>query len=111
MSIKAKKLTFDKVEELYTVFTETLKKFDPRNDHEELLYAHVQAFQHKLKMMVVKGQVSYKLTLTETEAVFFRQVWQYVQMETTLYRAEIARNMMEVADRLLNSRKTGKMSF
>ncbi len=108
---KGKKLPFDKIEELYGVFTETLKVFEPKNDHEELLFAHVKSYHHKLKVMVAKEQNTYTLTMSETEAVFFRQVWQYVQVKTSLYRAEIARNMIEVADQFIMFQKNRKQKY
>lgn len=99
---KGKKLSFDRVAELYRVYCELIKGFEADGEHEQLLLAHCVDMHHKLKLMVAKNQERYTFMFSPTEAMAFTQFWERVSYPMELYVADIVRKLVEIARQFSN---------
>lgn len=70
-----KALTHDRFQALYSAYNVISEQFNPENDHEELLYEHVQAFRLRLAQMAIFQQKQYTITMDSCEALAFMQLW------------------------------------
>jgi len=78
------------------------------DEHTELLFVHLLAFHHRLRIMAVKDQNTYTVCMSEVEQMAFRQVWNKEPFDATDWGGLIVRSILDKIDKNFHGLKLTK---
>jgi len=93
------RINHERVEALHEILRDLIEGFEPEDAHEELLKEYMTGLKLELQKMASRQQLLYTFTMSGTEAIAFRQMWQMTALKENKYASIIVQSIIGQIDK------------
>lgn len=93
------RINYERVEALHELIGDMINGFVVEDEHEGLLMEYMTELHYRLGKMKERAQELYTWTMSGTEAIAFRQMWQMLDLKENKYAGIIVQSILGQIDK------------